>query len=324
MTKKPFLISVDTEGDGLWSWRPGDEIRTENSLYLARFQELCDRYEFKPTYLTNWEMANDRRYKEFALDTLSRRACEIGMHLHAWNTPPAADLMTPRLDDPGQDYLIEYDESAMEAKIASTTEAIENNLGVRPITHRAGRWAMDSRYFRLLAKFGYRCDCSMTPLIDWSKCKGASEGSCGSNYTDCNPRAHLVDCGGHGGIVEVPLTTMSYNVFIKPDYVTPRLLAREARRLVERRPIQCRPTGSNLCQMLRVARNAAEGGSEYLMFMIHSSELMPGGSPAFPTENSIEALYKSIDELFRWIARYFSGETIGAFALSKEEQCTRD
>ena len=27
---KTFLITVDTEGDNLWQWKPGEKITTEN------------------------------------------------------------------------------------------------------------------------------------------------------------------------------------------------------------------------------------------------------------------------------------------------------
>lgn len=33
------------------------------------------------------------------------------------------------------------------------------------------------------------------------------------------------------------------------------------------------------------------------MFMLHSSEMMPGGSPSFPDEKSIEELYECIEKL---------------------------
>src|SRR5512144_2975448 len=46
-----FLITIDTEGDNLWS-RPR-EITTGNARYLPRFQALCEKYGLKPTYLTN-------------------------------------------------------------------------------------------------------------------------------------------------------------------------------------------------------------------------------------------------------------------------------
>ena len=48
---KKFLISIDTEGDNLWNWEYGKEITTENSLFVPRFQNLCEKYGFKPTYL---------------------------------------------------------------------------------------------------------------------------------------------------------------------------------------------------------------------------------------------------------------------------------
>ena len=38
--------------------------------------------------------------------------------------------------------------------------------------------------------------------------------------------------------------------------------------------------------------------SDYAMFMLHSSEMMPGGSPSFPDEQSIEKLYECIERLF--------------------------
>lgn len=49
---KTFLITVDTEGDNLWQWKPGEKITTENSLFIPRFQELCEKYGLIPTYLT--------------------------------------------------------------------------------------------------------------------------------------------------------------------------------------------------------------------------------------------------------------------------------
>lgn len=313
--KIPFLISVDTEGDGLWWWHPGDKIATENARFLPRFQRLCDRFGFKPTYLTNWEMANDAAYVEFAKQVVADGRAEIGMHLHAWNTPPLCETMQPRLAEPGQDYLIEYDAAAMEKKIVATTEAIEKAVGVRPITHRAGRWAMDERYFKLLAKHGYACDCSVTPLINWSSCVGSSEGSAGSDYTDADALPSRIAFDGGLSIVEVPLTTMSSG-FVAPDKATPRLLGRELKRLISKRPIQCRPNGTNTGQMLRVAKKCISDERGYLMFMIHSSELMPGGSPTFPDEGSIETLYLSMEELFGMISEDYYGCTIGDFATS--------
>ena len=81
-----FLISIDTEGDDLWSVPA--EVTTENARYLPRFQSLCERHGLKPTWLTNYEMAESPVFGEFGRDVLRRGAGEIGMHLHAWDSPP--------------------------------------------------------------------------------------------------------------------------------------------------------------------------------------------------------------------------------------------
>ncbi len=66
-----LLITIDTEGDDVWS-RPR-EPGVENARYLPRFQRLCESHGFKPTYLTNWEMAGNGTFVEFAADALARR-----------------------------------------------------------------------------------------------------------------------------------------------------------------------------------------------------------------------------------------------------------
>jgi len=81
-----FLITIDTEGDNLWA--KTRSISTRNSQSLYRFQALCERYQFQPTYLTNYEMAICPVFQEFGRDILKRQVGEIGMHLHAWRVLP--------------------------------------------------------------------------------------------------------------------------------------------------------------------------------------------------------------------------------------------
>ena len=90
MQKPAFLITIDTEGDNLW--QKNDSITTENAKYLPRFQAVCEKYGFKPVYLTNYEMAIDPFFIEFGQDVIARGTAEIGMHLHAWNSPPETPL----------------------------------------------------------------------------------------------------------------------------------------------------------------------------------------------------------------------------------------
>ena len=96
MTRPAFLITIDTEGDNIWS-RPRT-IGTRNAEFLPRFQVLCEQYGFKPTYLTNWEMTHCPCFQEFGRDLIRGGRAEIGMHLHAWNNPP----LVPLTEDDGQ------------------------------------------------------------------------------------------------------------------------------------------------------------------------------------------------------------------------------
>src|SRR2546421_741669 len=137
MSETPFIITVDTEGDDLWS-----------------------------------------------------RAREIGMHLHAWNSPPLLPLTDDDLRH--QPYLIEYPDAVMEAKIKLMTQLLQERFGEPIASHRAGRFGFDGRYAAMLLEQGYRVDCSVTPGIDWSGTPGAPGGAGGSNYSHFPDRPYFL------------------------------------------------------------------------------------------------------------------------------------
>ncbi len=310
---KKFLISIDTEGDNLWEWDGEGPVGTRNAGFLPRFQELCDRYAFKPTYLSNWEMVADPAFCDMVGGWAADGRCEVGMHLHAWNTPPAHELAGAKNENPGLPYLIEYPDEAMEAKVDAMTAAIEERVGVRPVTHRAGRWAMDGRYFSLLARKGYLCDCSVTPHIDWKTSPGETAGAVGTDYSGYPEEPYRVDAE-EGSLVEVPLTVRETHALIAPSAKGAKPLARSLVNVARGQALQLRPNGRNLNELLWLADHVARGGSGYLMFMLHSSEFMPGGSPTFRTEADVELLYGHLEALFARLAESYEGETIGDYA----------
>ena len=67
-----------------------------------------------------------------------------------------------------------------------------------------------------------------------------------------------------------------------------------------------------LCSLLD---DVASSDDSYAMFMIHSSELMPGGSPNFPDEESIDDLFAVIEKTFSHAAELgFKGQGMSGFA----------
>ena len=61
-----------------------------------------------------------------------------------------------------------------------------------------------------------------------------------------------------------------------------------------------RPTKNPSFIALKKVLDIVSNDSDYAMFMLHSSEMMPGGSPSFPDEKSIEELYECIEKLFAY------------------------
>src|SRR3569832_1052524 len=119
-----FLVTIDSEGDNLWA--RSSVIETHNARFLPRFQRLCEKYSLRPTWLTNWEMANAPEFQEFALDVVTRGTGEIGMHLHAWNSPPIVPLTED--DFKHHPYLNEFPEHLVREKMKVLTALLEDTF----------------------------------------------------------------------------------------------------------------------------------------------------------------------------------------------------
>ncbi len=302
-----FLITIDTEGDNIWAKR--SEITTRNASFLERFQDICEEFRLRPTYLVNYEMAMCQIFRALGRDVLARKAGEIGMHLHAWNAPPIRALTDN--DYVHLPFLIEYDDAAMRSKIGYQTDLLADTFGVAPTSHRAGRWALDRRYVDLLIDFGYRVDCSVTPGVSWAVKGEAPAGLNGTDYRGFPREAYWMNRSdlsteGMSTLLEVPVTILP-----GADLSWIKLpILRVAANRIWPESLWLRPTGRNLRHMLHILNTAAAEGGSYVEFMLHSSELMPGGSPMFQTDASIEKLYSDLRVLFQAAAGKFSGATL--------------
>lgn len=315
MQRPAFLITIDTEGDNLWAHPK--EITTNNASFLPRFQQLCEKYGFKPTYLTNWEMAESPVFREFGLEVISGGTGEIGMHLHAWNSPPAI----PLTDDDFEHvpYLSEYPAPQIRDKIRILTDELESTFGRKMCSHRAGRWGINETYLQILAEHGYLIDCSVTPHLSWRSARGDPAGSGGPDFTHFPEDAYFLDLeeiskAGNSGLLEVPAT------IIKRQWPVPVAMMRRlvqwhkkgdhamARLFPELHWF--RPDGRNRPVLLWILAAALRQKRDYVEFMLHSSEFMPGGSPTFPNLESIEALYDDIEAVFSSARGHFEGMTL--------------
>ncbi|BFK64088.1 polysaccharide deacetylase family protein [Dorea formicigenerans] len=283
---KYFIITVDTEGDNLWNWNEGEKITTQNVKAIPKFQALCERFEFKPVYLINYEMAMNDELVEYLKEKAKKNLCEIGIHIHAWNTPPVYKLEGKYNGNP---YITEYPKEIMLEKVTFLKNLIEDRFDTKVISHRSGRWATNEEYFKVLKEVGIKIDCSVTPEINMSMLAGRSCKK-GPNYTHFQKNTYSI-CDG---IIEVPMST------------------RKVRRLVNgslQHKIKCLLLGDALWMRIlsenitdvKYLKNKIEKENKcnYIEFMLHSSELMPGGSPYFPSDKDVDQLFESLKRVFK-------------------------
>ncbi|MDF1586064.1 polysaccharide deacetylase family protein [Marinimicrococcus flavescens] len=318
MTAPAFLVTIDTEGDNQWA-RPR-EITTRNVALLPRFHELCRRHGVLPTYLTNYEMATDPAFVAFGRAVLAESSGEIGMHLHAWNSPPLMPLTSDDLA--AHPPLVAYPSAVLRAKVAFMTRLLEDTFEVAMESHRAGRWAFDGTYARALVEQGYRADCSVTPHMAW-RYEGMGPGR--TMVVDHRRAPHepyrvdLDDVTRPGGspLLEVPLTVRRSDPqtlrALRDLLPAGSLAARGMAKMVA--PHRwLRPRRGNLASLMALLDETAQSGLPHAQFIIHSSELMPGGSPYFPGPDDVEQLFDDLDALFAHARSRYRGMTVGGFA----------
>ena len=319
MTAPAFLVTIDAEGDNLWA-KPRT-VTTRNAQSLPRFQTLCEKYGLRPTYLTNWEMANCDAFREFGKYVLARDAAEIGMHLHAWNSPPIVPLTAD--DDEYAPYLIEYPADQIRQKVATMTAKLEETFGVKMVSHRAGRWSFNETYARALVENGYSVDCSVTPHVSWRFCKGDPSREGGTDYTGFPESEYFIDLSdirrsGDSPLLELPVTIVRTRQYPRlVESLRSRLSASFYGTVIMRRLfpsyLWLMPTGTNGDALLHVLSIATQQRRPYIELALHSSELMPGGSPKLMTPQSIDALYRNLERLFDAARNTFEGLTLAEY-----------
>lgn len=311
--KKPFIITIDTEGDSLWD-NP-KVIETRNARNLPRFQALCDKYGFKPVYLTDYEMICDNWYVDFASGVATEGRCEIGLHIHAWNSPPFESTL-PYGDS--QPFLSEFPPCEIQGKVRYLKQLIEQKTGVSVVSHRAGRWGLSPEYAAVLSKEGIKVDCSATPFVNWSRTKGYQVGGPdfsrvrNSSYYICTEDMMADDVEP---LLEVPVTIVPASRLtgrVRGEKSPISSLQGFVGRLLNRK-IWLRPGINNLGSMLALVEHSRGEDYSYLEFILHSSEFSAGLNPTFITEKHIDELYQAMDELFANISNDYYGCTLAEY-----------
>lgn len=299
------LVGVDTEADDQWSASGRERLSVANVHRLPAFQDLCDRFGVRPTYLVTWEMA-DRAESASVLGGLARGGrCEVGAHLHPWSSPP----FRPE-DLGGHTYPHNLPPELLERQLTDLTAAVEASIGTRPRSYRAGRNGFDHRTLPVLERLGYAVDTSVDPLFNERRKGGMAFP--GAPVTPYHPDRRDVTRPGDSPVLEVPITAGTSPALPKPlEALYARLRPipwRGAFRRLGLRPVWLRPSYASREEMLRFAGALHARGHRCFNVIFHSSELLPGGSPYNPDERSVRRFLDDLEALFEHLAGRLGAE----------------
>lgn len=293
-----LVISIDVEEEGLFR---GEYARVPagvaNVAQLSRLKFIPEEFGFPLTLLVTYQVARDPAARQVLQYWRDRHGSEIGAHLHPWNTPPFEPLPWP---EPVRAEKLPRE--LLKAKLASLRAAIEEHLGVSPRSFRMGRFDGSAQVLSLLPELGFKVDSSMVPLTQ--QVGGPDFFLVGADPFWLRP------AGPQGPpLLEVPLT------LVPVLSQAPRLLARLSASLpgpwgpwlkVSFRywgAAGLQPVGYPGASLRLAARLHRRRRGKVLNMFFHSSELMPGASPHFPTDESVNRFTTKIRDLLAWLVK---------------------
>jgi len=162
----------------------------------------------------------------------------------------------------------------------------------------------------------------VSPGLDWRGTLGDPRGNGGTDYTHFPHDPYFlsptdISAPTSVGLLEVPMTIRPSGLYRRAPWVYRVPLLRQAAHRVSPKLRWLCPAPllekHNLNAMLQVARAARAEAVAHLEFMLHSSELMPGGSPAFKDASEIERLYEHLEMLFEDLSTWCRGTTLKEF-----------
>lgn len=286
--KKQFIISVDTEEEGL------------NLRGLPRFQALCEQLGVPPTYLIDAPVLENAAAIANLRQWQTAGRCEVGSHCHPWCNPPIAAAPLR----PADTFLSNLPLELQREKLGWLTARIADALGQPPTSYRAGRYGFNQTSAQVLLELGYLVDSSVLPLYDYRP-----QG--GPDFRDSRREPHRLHCAVVGrDLLEIPVTAG----FTAPGYRRRRAVwsrvrerpwkhlrgAAIADRLGIARRVKLSPEGTRLADLIALVDASVKDGIETMVLMLHSSSLVAGFSPYARDNAMLESLYDRLAGVVRY------------------------
>jgi hypothetical protein len=306
-SKPILLVVVDTEENFDWNAAYSSSSTAVHGMQrIDRLQASFDRFGLKPIYMIDYAIASQPDGYGYLAEIAKTGRCEIGAHLHPWVNPPITEEICAR-----NTYPCNLSPELEAEKLRVLTAAIEANLGVRPISYKAGRYGIGAATPRTLREQGYRIDLSVVPTRDYS----ADGGPDFRAFHDTKP--FWLD--RQGGLLELPFTTSFIGTLsgqagalfggigsgLGRALHLPGIFAR----LGLMNQVNLTPEGVTLKEAKALTRHLLANGDRVFTLAFHSTSLTPGSTPYVRDEAQLAKFYAWLEAYFA----FFSGEIGGVF-----------
>lgn len=305
-----FVVTVDVESDD--AWRCPERLSLNNLGIMPRFQNTCEYYGIIPTYFLSYETFSSEKFVSFLRQAVNEGSCDVGIHPHVWTIPPFIKEKNG-VDVPLiRNYQSQLEEGILYDKLACLHEAVQQKIGIRPTSHRAGRWGLCLRTVRWLEDHCYTADSSVVPLKSFKDSSinnyAYPEYFNAPNKPYQMSEKHIL-IPGKLGLVEVPVTNIARwsnpHIVRLADFLKQKrggtrlrnLLIKHSLYPMEFRPYPEYPEGT----LSRMASVAISKHLPVLNLMFHSSELMEGTSPYSSDAGKTNKIWQHIKEIFSFI-----------------------
>jgi len=305
--KPTLLVVVDTEENFDWNAAYSSSSTAVHGMrQIERLQATFDRFGIKPIYLIDYAVASQPEGYGLLADIARSGRCEIGAHLHPWVNPPVSEEVCVR-----NTYPCNLAPELEARKLRELTAAIEANLGVRPVSYKAGRYGIGAATPGILREQGYHIDLSVVPTRDYSSDGGPDFRA----FHDTRP--FWID--HEGGLLELPFTTSFIgslsnqggslfrviNGGLGKALHLPGIFAR----LGLMNQVNLTPEGVTLNEAKALTKHLLAAGDRVFTLAFHSTSLTPGSTPYVRDAAQMERFYAWLEAYFG----FFAGEIGGVF-----------
>jgi hypothetical protein len=298
-----LVVLIDTEEEFDWDAPFSREATAVRHMRrLNSLQSVFERFRICPTYAVDYPVASQEDGWKPLSELFQTGRALIGAHLHPWVTPPFEEDLNSR-----NSYHGNLPVQLERAKLSALTDRIEESFGSRPRIFKAGRYGIGPNTYALLAECGYQVDQSPAPPLDFS--------------LDGGPDFSKMECGpfqeARSGLLVLPSTGAFLGWWpgdLRSTYLwatTPwrrRLHVLSAlfrSRALDR--VWLNPETASLARLIALTRTLVQSGQRVFVLHLHSSSVMPGGTPYARDEDGVQSLLARLKDYLE----FFFGELRG-------------